>query len=182
MKIYLDTGGFMALFSDEGWKILRDNLGDKLNEINFCISPFTLEEFFYNILYRNEKEVVKRICGTAKEGPKERVKAFFKNHSERFAGFLTNFEPVGIEKDIIFLFSNKNILGSLTKNVKTYDILHFLTALSNRLDGFLTADKKLIEWIAKNKKLFEREDIHNFRFFIMDIEKCSLEDKNFKEI
>jgi len=51
MKIYLDTGGFMALFSKEGWEIIKKEFDEECNII-FCISPFTLEEFFFRKILR----------------------------------------------------------------------------------------------------------------------------------
>ena len=183
MRIYLDTGGFMALFSD-GWNILKRELSEEVIEKTiFCISPFTLEEFFFKICYeKSEKELVKKFCGTVEEKPEKRISMFFKKFGKKFAGFLTGFEAIGIEKDIIFLFSNKDVLSSLTRDVKTYDILHFLTALSNKLDGFLTVDKKFIRWVSKNKSLFERENIQNFKFFLLDTKKFSLEIQSFRDL
>ncbi len=63
-RIYLDTGGFMTLLSKEGFEILENELGEEtIKSMRFCVSPFTLEEFFYTILYReSEMEVVRKFC------------------------------------------------------------------------------------------------------------------------
>ena len=164
MRVYLDTSGFMALFFKEGWEIIEKELGGE-SDVIFCISPFTLEEFFFNILYKKkEKEIIKKFCDGIEEDPKERVNAFFRKFGERFAEFLSSFEKVGVESDVLFLFANKNILGRLTKNVKTYDLLHLLTVISNRLDGFLTTDEKFVEWLKRNRALFKKDVSPDLRY------------------
>lgn len=175
MRVYLDTSGFMALFSQEGWKIIEKELG-KEADVAFCISPFTLEEFFFTILYKKkEKEIIKKFCGDVIEDPKKRAEAFFRKFGKEFASFLSRFERVGVESDVMFLFANKKILGMLTKNVKTYDLLHLLTAVSNRLDGFLTTDRKFVDWMRRNKSLFEITISDDFKFFLMDLKERKLE-------
>lgn len=126
-RIYLDTGGFMTLLSKEGFEILENELGEEtIKSMRFCVSPFTLEEFFYTILYReSEMEVVRKFCGMVSRNPRERAKSFFEKFGKDFASFLIEFENVGVEKEIIFLFARKDILETLTKDVKTYDLLHF---------------------------------------------------------
>ena len=57
--------------------------------------------------------------------PRERAKSFFEKFGKDFASFLIEFENVSVEKEIIFLFARKDILETLTKDVKTYDLLHF---------------------------------------------------------
>ena len=102
MKIYLDTGGFMALFSKEGWEIIKKEFDEECNII-FCISPFTLEEFFFNILYKKrEKEIIEKFCGGIEEDPKKRAGAFFQKFGESFAKFLSSFEKVGVESNVLF--------------------------------------------------------------------------------
>jgi len=182
MRVYLDTGGFMVLFSKEGWEIIEKEFGGESNVI-FCISPFTLEEFFFNILYKKkEQEIIKKFCDGIKEDPKERANAFFRKFGERFAEFLSGFEKVGVEADVLFLFANKNILARLTKNVKTYDLLHLLTAVSNRLDGFLTTDGNFVEWLKRNKTLFEKDIPADFKIFLVDVKERELNVLRFGEM
>ena len=131
---------------------------------------------------RKEKELIKRLLGIDEDDPSKRIDTFFRKYGSNFAQFLSMFESVGVEKDIIFLFANKEILKKLTKDVKTYDILHFLTALSNTMDGFLTTDKKFIKWLSKNKDLFKNEGIQSFKFFVIDTEKLEIEIKSFMDL
>ena len=172
----------MALFSKEGWEIIKKEFDEECNII-FCISPFTLEEFFFNILYKKrEKEIIEKFCGGIEEDPKKRAGAFFQKFGESFAKFLSSFEKVGVESNVLFLFANKNILTRLTKNVKTYDLLHLLTAISNRLDGFLTTDEKFIEWLKRNKNLFERDIQPDFKILLMNVKECKLNVLRFNDI
>lgn len=182
VRIYLDTGGFMALFSKEGWEIIKKELGEE-SDITFCISPFTLEEFFFNILYKKrEKEIIEKFCDGIEEDPQKRANSFFQKFGDRFAKFLSSFEKVGVESEVLFLFANKNILARLTKNVKTYDLLHLLTAISNRLDGLLTTDEKFIEWLKRNKTFFERDILPDFKLLLMNVKECKLNVLRFNDI
>ncbi len=181
MKVYLDTGGFMLLFSKEGWEIIeKEGLKEQIerNEITLYISPFTMEEFFYKILYGKEQELTEKFCSTEKRStPGGRAKAFFENHEEKFAQYIQQFEIVGLERAGLFLFTKKDLLQSLTSNVKTYDLLHLATTISNRLDGFLTTDKKLVRWIQANKKHLKKdlEGMPHFKIFLVDPNKKKLE-------
>jgi len=98
------------------------------------------------------------------------------------AEFLSSFEKVGVEADVLFLFANKNILARLTKNVKTYDLLHLLTAVSNRLDGFLTTDGSFVEWLKRNKTLFEKDIPADFKIFLVDVKERELNVLRFGEM
>ena len=83
---------------------------------------------------------------------------------------------------MLFLFANRYILTSLTKNVSTYDILHLITAVSNNLDGFFTTDKKLVEWIGRNKDLFKKLISEDFKFFIFDTKTLNIQIFSFQDL
>ncbi len=180
VSIYVDTGALICFFLEEGWKVIEDYFGSELEEHNveFCISPFTLEEFFYTILYKDD--IIRRIVDG--KDVKEKVSNFFEKYGKRFAEFLGSFRIVGAPSEITFLFANKKYLSTLTSKVRTYDLLHLLVAIASELDGIITKDDKFVKWLKRNKKIFEGNLKEDFKIFLINLEDEEIQIYRFKDL
>jgi len=156
MEFYLETSGFVNLFDNTIFNKLKENFPEiEEKKIKLCISPFVLEEFFYTLLYKKDKDsrkIFSKFVGNINLSIREKAKNFFSRHGNKFYEFLEDFEIISIEKEISFIFK-ENILQNLTNKVGTYDLLHIY--LSSKLDGIVTADKRLVDWIKNNSRHFQ---------------------------
>jgi len=156
MKFYLETSGFINLFDNTVFNKLKENFPEiEEKKIKLCISPLVLEEFFYTLMYKKDKDsrkIFSKFVGNAGLSIKEKIGNFFSAHGEKFYEFLEDFEIISVGKETSFIFK-ENILKSLTRRVGTYDLLHIY--LSSKLDGIVTADRKLADWVKNNSEQFQ---------------------------
>lgn len=177
MKIFLDTGVFAAYLLPEVRDVLeKEFAGIKDKKDTLCITPLVLEEFSHTLLYKigSDTGIFDQLGGNKTSRP-ERIKHFFDNYGAVLQTLLLYAEHLDVPKQIGALLADKQLLETLTADVRTMDLLHVLSAAFLNTDVLITSDSKLFSWVQGNIELFKGTIQKDFLFVHLDLKTLKLE-------
>ena len=152
MKIFLDTGIFAAYLLLEVREVIEKEFPDiKEKKDTLCITPLVIEEFAHTLLYSSGSNsgIFDQLVG-AKNSRPEKIKYFFENYGNVLRALLLYTEQLNVPRETGSLLADKQLLNTLTNDVRTMDLVHVLSAAFQNTEVFITSDSKFFDWIKNN--------------------------------